>query len=65
VRGNRAIVPVVIEDAINADNASAFVAGDQAAIDAALVGHGANAMAFTAPVFVDFDGGGYRAPFAP
>ena len=65
VRGNRAIVPVVIEDAITADNVAAFVAGDQAGIDAALTGHGASAMAFTAPVFVDFDGGGYRAAFAP
>jgi hypothetical protein len=34
-------------------------------IDAALAGHGIPAAAVTAPVFVDFDGGGYRAPFAP
>ncbi len=34
-------------------------------IRAALAHKGAPAQAFTAPIFVDFDGGGYRAPFAP
>jgi len=31
----------------------------------ALVGQGVPALAFTNPVFVDVDGGGWRAPFAP
>jgi hypothetical protein len=35
------------------------------AIAGVLQGRGVPAEAFTAPVFVDFDGGGYRAPFAP
>ena len=30
-----------------------------------LVGQGVPALAFTNPVFVDVDGGGWRAPFAP
>jgi hypothetical protein len=30
-----------------------------------MAGRGVGAAAFTAPVFVDFDGGGWRAPFAP
>ena len=30
-----------------------------------LVGQGGPALAFTNPVFVDVDGGGWRAPFAP
>jgi hypothetical protein len=34
-------------------------------IATALQHKGYGAMAFTAPIFVDFDGGGYRAPFAP
>jgi hypothetical protein len=32
---------------------------------APLVGEGVPALAFTNPVFVDVDGGGWRAPFAP
>ena len=35
------------------------------AMSAALAGKGIPAAAVTAPIFVDFDGGGYRAPFAP
>ena len=42
----------------------ALLSGDMTAIGAALDGHGVPATALTAPVFVDFDGGGYRAPFA-
>jgi hypothetical protein len=30
-----------------------------------LTGRGVTPLAFTNPVFVDADGGGYRAPFAP
>jgi hypothetical protein len=38
------------------------MSGDRAAIRTAFDG---KVEAVTAPVFVDFDGGGYRAPFAP
>ena len=43
----------------------ALLGGDFTAIRAALAGKGVQAEAVTAPVFIDFDGGGYRAPFAP
>jgi hypothetical protein len=43
----------------------ALLSGDMPTIATALHGHGVPAEAFTAPVFVDFDGQGYRAPFAP
>lgn len=65
VRGNRGLVPVIIEDAITDANVATFVENNSAAVAAALEGRGASALAFTSPIFVDFDGGGYRAPFAP
>jgi hypothetical protein len=34
-------------------------------VRAALLGRGAFALAITNPLFVDVDGGGYTAPFAP
>ena len=62
VRGNRAIFPVMVGDALTADTQAAILSGT---FGTALVGKGVPAEAVTAPVFVDFDGGGYRAPFAP
>jgi hypothetical protein len=65
-RGDRGIFPILPKgDTITSDTMSALLTGDRTAIDAALAGHGIPAAAVTAPVFVDFDGGGYRAPFAP
>ena len=64
-RGRRAIYPVVLGGAITPANLPALTTGDPAAVAAALDARGAPAMAFTAPIFVDFDGGGWRAPFAP
>ncbi len=65
-RGDKAIFPVMFDDVVTATTLPALVDGtDATAIDGALRGHGVPATAFTAPVFVDFDGGGYRAPFAP
>jgi hypothetical protein len=64
-RGRRAIYPVVLGGAISPQNLATLTTGDAAAVAAALDGRGAPAMAFTAPIFVDFDGGGWRAPFAP
>ncbi len=65
-RGNRGIFPLLEKsDTVSAASLPALLTGDRATIDGALTGHGVPAEAVTAPVFVDFDGGGYRAPFAP
>lgn len=65
-RGDRGIFPILLKaDTVSDTTMPALLAGDLATIGAALDGHGVPATAFTAPVFVDFDGGGYRAPFAP
>jgi hypothetical protein len=64
VRGRRAIFPVM-ENGIDSDNIGALTTGDKAAMDAALMDIGVPATALTMPVYVDFDGGGYKAPFAP
>jgi hypothetical protein len=64
VRGNRAIFPLHL-DGVTSDNLDVLVGEDGAAIDAALTGVGVPATAFTSPVYIDFDGGGYQAPFAP
>ncbi len=64
--GDRGILPLLSLHALTADTLATFVAGtDAAALDAALDGHGIPAVAISAPVFLDFDGGGYLAPFAP
>jgi hypothetical protein len=65
-RGDRGIFPILLKtDTVSDATMPALLSGDMTAIGAALEGHGVPATAFTAPVFVDFDGGGYRAPFAP
>lgn len=65
-RGDRGIFPMLIKgDTVTDETRPVLLGGDLAAIGAALDGRGVPATAFTAPVFVDFDGGGYRAPFAP
>jgi hypothetical protein len=66
VRGDRAIFPILVNDAItDAVGEAAVLGGDFDTIRAAMAGKGVPAEAVTAPVFIDFDGGGYRAPFAP
>lgn len=64
-RGNRALYPVMTADTISADNLAVLVAGDAQAVAAELANTGIPAAAFTSPIYVDFDGGGYRAPFEP
>ncbi|HSD86954.1 MAG TPA: hypothetical protein VLB44_05545, partial [Kofleriaceae bacterium] len=65
-RGDRGIFPILIKgDTVTPDTLPTLVGGDTASITTALQGHGVPAEAITAPVFVDFDGNGYRAPFAP
>lgn len=66
VSGDRGVLPLLSLHALTDETLATFVDGtDTAAIDAALDGHGIPAIAVTAPVFVDFDGGGYLAPFTP
>jgi hypothetical protein len=66
VRGSRGIFPLLL-DGITGDAAAVdtLLADDPAAVEALLSDRGVPATAFTAPLFVDFDGGGYHAPFSP
>jgi hypothetical protein len=64
-RGGTGIFPILTQGAVDATTMPALMSGDLATIRAALSGKGVPAEAVTAPIFVDFDGGGYRAPFAP
>lgn len=64
-RGDRAIFPILTSGAIDDTTRTANMSGNAAQLRTALAGKGVSAEAFTSPVFVDFDGGGYRAPFAP
>ena len=66
VRGDRAIFPLLTgSGAIDASTRPAIMSGNATQLRTALAGKGVPAEAFTSPVFVDFDGGGYRAAFAP
>jgi hypothetical protein len=64
-RGERPIYPLFIGNLLTGQDVSTYVNGDPTQVDAALAGRGRPATALTSPVFVDFDGGGYLAPFAP
>jgi hypothetical protein len=61
VRGRHGLFPVIVDEAVTPETLPALVAGDLGA----LATLGVSAMAYAAPVFIDFDGGGWRAPFAP
>lgn len=65
-RGSRAIFPVLMSG-VTGDpaNVDVLLGDDPAAIETLLADRGVPATAFTAPVYVDFDGDGYRAPFSP
>jgi hypothetical protein len=65
VRGDVGIFPMLTNSTVSAATLPALLGGDFTAIRAALAGKGVQAEAVSAPVFVDFDGGGYHAPFAP
>jgi hypothetical protein len=65
VRGDRAIFPLLPQGAIDEMTLPVILTGTDDEREAVLRGKGVSAAAFSAPVFVDFDGGGYRAPFAP
>jgi hypothetical protein len=64
VRGDRAIYPLFVGNLLSGQEVSTFVNGPSPALELVLAGRGRPAAAFTAPFFVDFDGGGYKAPFA-
>jgi hypothetical protein len=65
-RGDRAVFPLLLNNnTVDPTTQAAIMSGDFAMIRTALTGKGAAATALTSPVFVDFDGNGYRAPFAP
>lgn len=65
VRGSRAVFPVLIGGLIGDGNVDTLVSGTQQEIDAILEQSGVPATAFTAPIYVDFDGGGYAPIFRP
>lgn len=67
VRGQKAVYPVLMDGIVSdgLDILDELVTGDEAEVEAALDGRGVPAVAFTAPILVDFDGGGWTAPFAP
>ena len=65
VRGNRAIFPIMSQNVITTDSLPVLLAGDPTAVDNVLQGVGMQASATTSAIFVDFDGGGYLAPFHP
>ena len=65
-RGDSSTFPILTSGALDSEaGRTAVLTGNLDAIRTALTGKGVPATAFTTPVFVDFDGGGYRAPFAP
>ena len=64
-RGQRPVYPLLLDGVTTGATLDAILGDDPVALEAALVGKGVPAAAFTAPIFVDFDGGGWRAPFAP
>lgn len=65
VRGDRGVYPLLLNGTVTAENLATLVSGTQAEVEAAMEGVGVTATAFTAPIYLDLDGGGYRAQFAP
>lgn len=67
VRGNQGIYPMHTgAGALSGETIDALLAAEtDADLVPILTGRGTPAAAFTAPIFIDFDGGGYVAPFAP
>lgn len=65
-RGDRSIFPVMLDGVFDDANIDTFVdPGNPGDLETHLIGAGIPTAAFTAPFFVDFDGGGYLAPFSP
>lgn len=65
VRGDRSIFPLLTDGIVDEQTLPVLVSGTANEVDLILNGRGVPAIAFTAPIFVDFDGNNYRAPFQP
>ncbi len=65
VSGQDALWPEIPNAVVTAANQAVLIGGTAAELDAALRGTGVPAMAITNPLYVDVDGDGFRAPFAP
>lgn len=65
VYGQRSIFPLLLNGVVSDTTIDTLVSGDAGERNAILDGAGVPAAAFTAPIYVDFDGGGYTAVFAP
>ena len=65
VRGSRGIYPLFIGNLFDDLDVSIFVNGDPTAVENALQGRGRPATAISSAFYVDYDGGGFKAQFAP
>jgi hypothetical protein len=66
VYGSEGIYPLHYSDGvITADIVGVLASGSDADVRAALVGRGPFALAYTNPIFVDVDGGGFKGAFQP
>ena len=65
VRGTRSIYPLFVGNLFEDEDVSIFVDGDANAVENALLGRGRPATAITSAFYVDFDGAGFKAQFAP
>jgi len=63
--GTRAIFPILLNDVATSANIDTLVSGSAGDLDTLLRTTGVPAEAFTAPIYVDFDGNGYKAVFSP
>lgn len=61
VRGLHGLFPVIVDEAVTDQTLDDLIAGKLETLNE----RGVSAMAYTAPVYIDFDGNGWRAPFAP
>jgi hypothetical protein len=65
VRGRRSLFPMLPEGVITDEATLGVLTTGAAPWNAALAGRGVPATALTGPILLDFDGGGWRAPFQP
>jgi hypothetical protein len=64
-RGRRAIYPMLLNGVVDRDHVATLVSGTDAEVDEILRSSGVPATALTGAIYLDLDGGGYRAPFGP
>jgi hypothetical protein len=63
--GQRAVFPLLLDNALIESTIDTLTTGTALEQDAILNTSGVPATAFTAPIYVDFDGGGYTPVFRP